>query len=78
MTQATAKGLIQSTEGITKNINELHKIRRDLLDNPILHIDVSMERLVIVHDFATFDQKSITLVERQVMPLNSFSCCLCY
>lgn len=33
----------------------------DSLDETVLHVDVGMERLVIVDDAATFDQEPLTL-----------------
>lgn len=38
---------------------------QDLLNEAILHVDVSVEGLVIVHNPAAFDQKPVTLRREQ-------------
>lgn len=40
------------------------QVSRDLLNEAILHVDISMEGLVIVHDPAAFDQKPVALLSQ--------------
>lgn len=40
-----------------------------LLDEPIFHVDVCIERLVVIDDLPTFDQKTIALQQRSTQQL---------
>lgn len=46
--------------GIDKSRAEMRAVR-DLLNEAILHVDISMEGLVIIHNPASFDQKPVAL-----------------
>lgn len=44
----------------------IREIKKHLLDDTILHVDVRMERLIIIHYLRSFDEKTVTLCERLV------------
>lgn len=37
----------------------------DLLDDAILHVDIGMKGLIVIHNPPTFDQKPVTLLGRE-------------
>lgn len=46
-----------------------HNHPAHLLDEPIFHVDVCIERLVVIDDLPTFDQKTIALQQRSTQQL---------
>lgn len=46
--------------GVNKSRAE-SRTAEDLLNNAILHVDIGMEGLVIIHNPPAFDQKPVTL-----------------
>lgn len=52
--------LRQDETGTDKSRAEMRAVE-DLLNEAILHVDIGMEGLVIVHDPPSFDQKPVAL-----------------
>lgn len=38
-------------------------VGRNLLNQTILHVEIRMKGLVIIHNLSTFDEKAVTLTE---------------